>query len=112
MTETPEPSEGPDGIGDGQLVLNGTRLVGALTLISDLDPALAAVLRELNLRIYPGHPGVGDLSDYVVLDVHGVSLGVQRRTGDLYLHADTTETPDHTIAFEVNGTGEHDHPTR
>lgn len=110
--EDPGLAETPDGIGDRQLALPGARLIGALTLISDLEPALDSVLRALNLRVYPGNPALGHLSDYVVLDIHGVSLAAQRRTGQLYLHADTTETADQSIAFEVNGTGEHDHPTR
>ena len=47
-----------------------------------------------------------------MLDLHGVSIGAMRRDHDFYLHADTTETNDRIIAFEVNGSGEHDHPTR
>nr|WP_203761676.1 hypothetical protein [Actinoplanes deccanensis] len=71
---------------------------------------IAAVLRGLNLRIYPGRPADGDRSDYVVLDLNGVSIGVQRRAKALYLHADTTETSDKAVAFEVNGGGENDYP--
>ncbi len=110
---TPDPSEALDAIGDGgQHTLSGHHLLGALALISDLDPVIADVLRNLHLRVYPGQPGDGDRSDYIVLDLHGVSIGALRREHDFYLHADTTETPDRVIAFEVNGSGEHDHPTR
>jgi hypothetical protein len=112
VTAENDPAEALDVVGEGQMFLSGVRIAGALALISPLDPTIAAVLRALNLRIYPGQPGDGDRSDYVVLDVHGVSIGVKRRDADLYLHTDTTETADTTIAFEVNGLGEHDHPTR
>ena len=70
------------------------------------------MLTGLHLRIYRRDHASGDRSDYVVLDLHGVSIGVQRRKGDLYVHADTSETDDALIAFEVNGGGEADHPTR
>ena len=112
MTEPINAAETLDGFGGGQRFLDGARLAGALTLISPLDPLLAAVLRDLRLRIYPANQGLGHRSDYVVLDLHGVSIGAQRRKDDLYLHADTSETADLTTAFEVNGLGEHDHPTR
>ena len=109
---TPDPSEALDAISDGQHTLSGHRLLGALALIGDLDPVIADVLRNLHLRIYPGDRASGAVTDYVVLDLHGVSIGALRRDHDFYLHADTTETPDRIIAFEVNGSGEHDHPTR
>ena len=96
---------------EGQHALNAPRLLAALTLIDDLDPVIADVLRNLHLRVYPGQPGDGDRSDYIVLDLHGVSIGARRRDHDFYLHADTTETNNRIIAFEVNGSGEHDHPT-
>jgi len=99
-------------VSDGQRALNAPRLLAALTLIGDLDPVIAEVLRNLHLRVYPGQPGESDRSDYIVLDLHGVSIGARRREHDFYLHADTTETNDRLIAFEVNGSGEHDHPTR
>ncbi len=60
----------------------------------------------------PARPAEGERSDYIVLDLHGVSIGARRRHNDFYLHADTTETNDRIIAFEVNSSGEHDHPTR
>ncbi len=96
---------------DGQHVLAGPRLLAALTLIGDLDPVIADVLGGMHLRVYPGHTAEGDRSDYIVLDLHGLSIGA-RRQNDFYLHADTSETSDRIIAFEVNGSGEHDHPTR
>jgi hypothetical protein len=74
------------------------------------DPAYAEVLASLHLRVYP--PEAGDVTDYVVLDLHGVSIGVKRRDADLYVHVDTSETADRVIAFEVNDGGEVDHPTR
>jgi hypothetical protein len=46
-----------------------------------------------------------------VLDLHGVSIGVQRRPDALYVHLDTSETNDTMIAVEINGGGEHEHPT-
>jgi hypothetical protein len=107
---TPDPL---DAIGDGgQHTLSAHQLLGALALISDLDPVIADVLRNLHLRVYPINRATGAATDYIVLDLHGVSIGALRRTNDFYLHADTTETPDRIIAFEVNGLGEHDHPTR
>lgn len=109
---TPDPSEALDAIGDGQLALSGQRLLGALALISDLDPVIADVLRNLHLRVYPINRATGAVTDYIVLDLHGVSIGALRREHDFYLHADTTETNDRIIAFEINGSGEHDHPTR
>ncbi|WP_433530261.1 hypothetical protein ACQPYA_29485 [Micromonospora sp. CA-263727] len=109
MTLSIDPSENTDGLGDGQRTLNGPQLAGALALLGPVDPVCAEVIGRLNLRVYPGEPG--DRTAYVVLDVHGVSIGVKRRADDLYLHADTTETDDRLIAFEVNGGGEVDHPT-
>ncbi|WP_431937079.1 hypothetical protein [Micromonospora sp. RP3T] len=110
MTTSNDPSEHTDGIGESQRALDGQQLVGALAQLGTADPVCFEVLTRLNLRVYPGEPG--DRTDYVVLDVHGVSIGVQRRADDLYLHADTTETDDRFIAFEINGGGEIDHPTR
>ncbi|GLZ01900.1 hypothetical protein [Actinoplanes sp. NBRC 103695] len=112
MTNNPDFTARPDTMSDGQHALTGPRLLAALTLIGDLDPVIANVLRDLHLRVYPGQPGDGDRSDYIVLDLHGVSIGALRREHDFYLHADTTETPDRVIAFEVNGSGERDHPVR
>jgi hypothetical protein len=110
---TPDAYEELGAIGDGgQHTLSAHRLLGALALISDLDPVIADVLRHLHLRVYPINRATGAVTDYIVLDLHGVSIGALRREHDLYLHADTTETPDRIIAFEVNGLGEHDHPTR
>ena len=107
---TPDPL---DAIGDdGQHTLSAHQLLGALALISDLDPVIADVLRNLNLRVYPINRATGAVTDYVVLDLHGVSIGALRRHHDFYLHADTTETNDRIIAFEINGSGEHDQPTR
>ncbi|WP_341718809.1 hypothetical protein QQG74_03265 [Micromonospora sp. FIMYZ51] len=109
MTPGVAPSENIDGLGDGQRILSGPQLADALALLGSVDPVCAEVIGRLNLRVYPGEPG--DRTAYVVLDVHGVSIGVKRRAGDLYLHADTTETDDRLIAFEVNGGGEIDHRT-
>jgi hypothetical protein len=110
---TPNPSPPLDAIGDGgQHTLSAHHLLDALALISDLDPVIAEVLRNLHLRVYPINWATGAVTDYVVLDLHGVSIGALRREHDFYLHADTTETPDRIIAFEVNGLGDHDHPTR
>lgn len=103
-------SENADGIGDGQHTLGGPQLAGALAALGLVDPVCAEVLTLLNLRVYPGE--AGDRTAYVVLDVHGVSIGVKRRADGLYLHVDTTETDDQLIAFEINGGGETDHPTR
>lgn len=95
-----------------QVVLDGKRLHAALRALGPVEPALADVLDHLNLRIYPRDRAAGDRSAYVVLDLHGVSIGARRRAADLYLHADTSETDDDLIAFEINGGGETDHPTR
>ncbi|NIL44055.1 hypothetical protein HCB17_25290 [Salinispora arenicola] len=109
MTSWIDPAENTDGVGDGQRTLNGQQLAGALALLGSVDPVCAEVLTRLNLRVYPGE--AGDRTAYVVLDVHGVSIGVKRRAAGLYLHADTTDTDDRLIAFEINGGGETDHPT-
>ncbi|WBB53867.1 hypothetical protein [Verrucosispora sp. WMMD573] len=109
MTPPIDPPEDTGGLGDGQRTLNGPQLADALALLGPVDPVCAEVITRLNLRVYPGESG--DRTAYVVLDVHGVSIGVKRRAGDLYLHADTTETDDRLIALEVNGGGEIDHPT-
>ena len=109
MTTWIDPPENNDGLGDGQRTLNGSQLAGVLALLGPVDPVCAEVISRLNLRVYPGEPG--DCTAYVVFDVHGVSIGVKRRAGDLYLHADTTETDDRLIAFEINGDGEIDHLT-
>ena len=95
-----------------QVVLDGERLRAALHALGPVEPVLADVLDHLNLRIYPPNRAAGDRSAYVVLDLYGVSIGLQRRAADLYLHADTTETDDDLVAFEINGGGEIDHPTR
>lgn len=97
------PAEHTDGTGTEQRVISGEQMAGALALLGPVDPVCAEVLAALNLRIYPGNAGAGDRTSYVVLDVHGVSIGVKRRAGDLYLDADTTETDDRVIAFEING---------
>ncbi|MGI5525824.1 hypothetical protein ACQEUX_33470 [Micromonospora sp. CA-259024] len=109
MTAWIDPSENTDGIGGGQRTVSAEQLAGALALLGSIDPVCADVLARLNLRVYPGEPG--DRTAYVVLDVHGVSIGVKRRADGLYLHADTTETDDRLIAFEINGYGETDHLT-
>jgi hypothetical protein len=98
-------------VGVFQAFLDGRRLSEALDALGAIEPALTAVLSSLNLRIYRRDHAAGDRTDYVVLDVHGVSIGVLRRKRDLYLHADTSETDDAVIAFEINGGGEIDHPT-
>ncbi len=112
MTNNPDLTAQPDETSDGQHALNAPRLLAALNLIGDLDPVIGNVLRSLHLRVYPGQTAEGERSDYIVLDLHGVSIGARRRHNDFYLHADTTETNDRIIAFEVNSSGEHDHPTR
>ncbi|MEU8159489.1 hypothetical protein [Micromonospora parva] len=109
MTTSIDPAENIDGMGDGQRTLDGQQLAEALAKLGTVDPVCVEVLTRLNLRVYPGEPG--DRTAYVVLDVHGVSIGVKRRADDLYLHADTTETDDRLIAFEINGYGETDHTT-
>ncbi|PSK65567.1 hypothetical protein B0E53_02468 [Micromonospora sp. MH33] len=109
MTTSIDPSETTDGIGDGQRTLDGKQLAGVLALLDTVDHVCVKVLTRLNLRIYSAEPG--DRTAYVVLDVHGVSIGVKRRADDLYLHVDTTETGDQLIAVEINGYGETDHPT-
>lgn len=95
-----------------QVFLDGERLYDALRALGPVEPVLADVLYHLNLRIYPRDDEKRDRSAYVVLDLHGVSIGAQRRAGDVYLHADTSEADDYFIAFEINGGGETDHPTR
>ncbi|OJF13136.1 hypothetical protein [Couchioplanes caeruleus] len=109
MTSTPE--NAPE-IDVTQIFLDGRRLTAALRALGPVEPALADVLDHLNLRLYPRDHTAGDHSAYVVLDLHGVSLGAQRRAGGLYLHADTSESDDDLIHFEINGGGEADHPTR
>jgi hypothetical protein len=108
MTGTPD--DAPE-VEVYQASLDGRRLSEALSTLGPIEPALTDVLTRLNLRIYRRDHSAGDRTDYVVLDVHGVSIGVQRRARDLYLHADTSETGDQSIAFEINGGGEIDHPT-
>jgi hypothetical protein len=85
------------------------QLAAAITALGPSDPELVEVITNLNLRVHPGDPHAGDRTAYVVLDIHGVSIGVKRRAHDLYVHADTTETSDRLIAFEINGRGETDH---
>ncbi|WP_213454670.1 hypothetical protein [Rhizomonospora bruguierae] len=100
---------GPSEKADGQHTLASAQLPDALARLGAVDPVYAEVITHLNLRVYPGEPG--DRTEYVVLDVHGVSIGIKRRAHDLYLHADTSDTTDRLIAFEINGGGETDHPT-
>lgn len=70
-----------------------------------------SLLAGLNPRGYDeGEPG--DRTPYHVVDLHGVSIGVKRREHDLYVHVDTTETPDEVVAVEINGGGECDHQVR
>jgi hypothetical protein len=108
MTGRPVDSEALDDFGDDQRNLSPHRLLSALETIEPLDPLLSAVLRELRLRVYPSAPGSAN-SDYIVLDLHGVSIGVRRRPDALYVHLDTSETNDTMIAVEINGGGEHEH---
>lgn len=84
-------------IDDMMVTVDPDRWTAALATLGDIEPVLAHVLANLNLRAYPGDGRCGDRTAYVVLDVHGVSLGLQRRFFDLYLHADTTETGDRII---------------
>lgn len=109
MTGTPDSAPEVD---VAQVVLDGERLYDALRALGPVEPVLADVLDHLNLRIYPRDRAAGDRSAYVVLDLHGVSIGARRRAFDLYLHADTSETDDYFIAFEINGGGEVDHQIR
>jgi hypothetical protein len=74
-------------------------------------PAVAQALAALRLRVHDDQEP-GDRTDYVVVDLHGVSIGVKRRAHDLYLHIDTSETPDEVVAVEINGGGEIDYPVR
>jgi hypothetical protein len=74
------------------------------------DPDHVDILDRLNLRVYPPQSGT-ESTEYLLLDLFDVSIGVQRRANDLYLHLDTTETPDRTVAVEINGGGETNHPT-
>ena len=106
------PADDGHEVGVFQAYLDGRRLSEALDALGPIEPALTAVLSDLNLRVYRRDHAAGDRTDYVVLDIHGASIGVQRRARDLYLHADTTETDDAVIVFEVNGGGESDHLTR
>jgi hypothetical protein len=73
------------------------------------DPHHVGILGRLNLRVYPPE-SAADTTEYVVLDLFGVSTGLRRREHDLYLHLDTTETADQVIAVEINGGGEVHHP--
>ena len=72
-------------------------------------PAARCALAALRLRVWE-HREPGDRTDYAVLDLYGVSIGVKRRDRDLYVHVDTSETPDQVVAVEINGGGEHDYP--
>jgi len=74
-------------------------------------PAETGALAALRLRAYTDREPE-DVTDYVVVDLHGVSIGVKRRSRDLYLHVDTSETPDEVVAVEINGGGEIDYPVR
>ncbi|MFC7527541.1 hypothetical protein [Actinoplanes sp. GCM10030250] len=110
MTDTS--GTGGHEVGAFQVALDGRRLSEALAALGQVEPPITDVLAALNLRIYRRDHAAGDRTGYVVLDVHGVSIGVLRRARNLYLHADTSETDDAVIAFEVNGGGESDHATR
>ncbi|MEU3118478.1 hypothetical protein ABZ652_30730 [Micromonospora chalcea] len=110
MTTSNGLSDHTNGIGGSQRALDCRQLAGALAQLGTADPVCVEVLTRLNLRVYLGEPG--DRTNYVVLDVHGVSIGVKRSADGLYLHADTTETDDRLIAFEINGGGEIDHTIR
>jgi hypothetical protein len=112
----PDPADAPgvrataepgDQIGMAQLLPRGEHLHAVLH--GPITAPLVDALTHLRLRVYHRDAEAGDRTDYVVLDMHGVSIGVKRRAGDLYLHVDTTETDDTLIAFEINGTGEVDH---
>ncbi|MBT8225027.1 MAG: hypothetical protein HKP61_00445 [Dactylosporangium sp.] len=93
------------------MTIDPGRWAAALDALGDVEPVLAEVLANLNLRVYPGDARRGDRTAYVVIDLHGVSIGLRRRCFDLYLHLDTTDTEDRLIAFEINGGGETHHPT-
>jgi hypothetical protein len=80
-------------------------------MLRPADPNAATdALAGLNLRAYHDDPTAR--TPHVVVDLHGVSLGVQRRASDLYVHIDTSETPDKVVAVEINGGGENDYATR
>jgi hypothetical protein len=80
-------------------------------MLRPAEPSAATdALAGLNLRAYHGDPTA--CTPYVVVDLHGVSVGVQRRACDLYVHVDTSETPDQVVAVEINGGGENDYATR
>jgi hypothetical protein len=111
----PEPtrSQAPELIADQTpITIDGQRWRTALERLDGIEPVLMRVLTDLNLRVYPGDARRGDRSAYVVLDVHGVSIALQRRCFDLYAHVDTSESGDRLISFEVNGTGEVSHPAQ
>ncbi|MEN3308855.1 MAG: hypothetical protein V7603_5057 [Micromonosporaceae bacterium] len=78
------------------------------------DPDEAHALANLCLRAYTGQPPSypGSRTPYVVVAIHGVSVAVQRRARDLYVHLDTSETEDKVVAVEINGGGEHDYALR
>ncbi len=83
--------------------------IAAMLRPADATAATDA-LAALNPRAYDDDPTAR--TAYVVVDLHGVSVGVQRRAHDLYVHVDTSETPDQVVAVEINGGGENDYPTR
>lgn len=78
-------------------------LAGALAAVEPIDPVCTAVLTHLNLRVYPGDPHRADRTNYALVDLHGVSVGLQRRAADLYVHIDTAATGDRLLAVDING---------
>jgi hypothetical protein len=94
------------GVAQSPIALDAGGWAAALAALGEVEPVLATVLANLKLKVYPGDARCGDRNACVVLDVHSVSIGIQRRLFGLYLHADTSETGDRFIAFETNGTGE------
>lgn len=95
-----------------RLERQATELLARITdMLRPAEPSAATeALHGLNLRAYHDDPTAS--TTYVVVELHGASIGVQRRAHDLYVHVDTSETPDQVVAVEINGGGEHDYPTR
>lgn len=100
----------------GRLAGQADELLARITamLPPAADPDETEVLANLCLRTYsdqpPSYPG--SRTPYVVVDIHGVSVALQRRARDLYVHVDTSETDDQVVAFEINGGGENDYALR